>query len=362
MHALFMIALACAAQTDGPSVASVQRVIIDQYDLIADLSCEYEGRLYSSKMKGPTKLGLDQMIFSGFFALGSEKQSIAVEQYQFFTDPKFANNNSHRLTISRDGKIENLYEDARGNQSGDISGNWALTFDSSGSLERVIPINAVRCYFSDSNYLTKFDGFETIDGHPCDKISVHLTPDAMKKFRADNSLIVIYWFDLERGAFPLRVDFFLNRPKIHSRVTDVVLRQFKQQERRYWFPVEGKKEFLDDDGSVEVMEYYQVLPQSVTISPLPTDRFSAKFKPGTPITDELRKARYEFGQDLRPPAPTRSEAETRLKEHLSKANSQKELLDASRVANEASGWFYWVVLGGSALGLTFVSLVLIRRR
>jgi hypothetical protein len=100
----------------------------------------------------------------------------------------------------------------------------------------------------------------------------------------------------------------------------------------------------------------------VTLSRLPPDWFKAKFKPGTPITDQLRRARYEFGQDLRPPAPSRAEAEKRLIEHLGKADAQKAGLDASRAANEGFDWLYPLVLTVTVASVIVLSVSLLRRR
>ena len=98
------------------------------------------------------------------------------------------------------------------------------------------------------------------------------------------------------------------------------------------------------------------------MSDLPPDRFKAKFQKGTLINDQLRRARYQFGQDLRPPPVSRAEAETRLKEHLGKAEDQKAELDASRVAKEYTGRLYLLVLGTTAISVVLLTILLMRRR
>ncbi len=362
MLTLLALALTCSFQGEGPSAEAIQRTVADSYDQLGGLSCDYEGRAYMSKVKGPTDLGLERVNFSGAFAVGTQKQAIALELFHFYVDPKDGNNNFHKLIICRDGKKELLSEGPYGSTGGEIGPNWAHAFDETGSLERIMPINAVRCFFQDRNYETKSEGVETVDGHPCYKLSVRSTQEVMKKFGGSSSVIAVYWFDLERGAHPLKIDWYVNRTAIHSRVVEVVLQRFKLLERQIWLPVQGKYQLFDEDGSVGWTEYYQVLQSSVTIRELPADRFTAKFKPGTRITDQLRRARYELGQDLRPPPTSRPEAERRLNEQIGQADAQKAVLDASRVANEGLNWSYALVLAATVTCVIALATLLVRRR
>jgi hypothetical protein len=357
-----VLSLVSIAQAGGPSVESIERAVLDRYEEIGGVSCEFEGRGYMSKLKGPSELGLERVNFSGAFAVGAEKNAVALEVFHFYSDPKEANNNFHKVVVNWDGKRESLGEGPYGSSGGEVGVNWAHTFDETGSLERILPINAVRCFFEDKNYETKFDGIHDVGGRPCYKIEIHLTPEIAKKFGATNSLIAVYWIDLERGAHALKIDMYLNRVAVRSRVVDVVLRRFRFEEREIWLPVEGKLQMFDDDGVLDWTEYYQVLQSSVRVSQLSPDRFKAKFKPGTIITDQLRQARFEFGQDLRPPAASRAEAGKRLLEQLSNADAQKTLLNASRVANEGVEWSYVLAATLTVISVSALSVLLLRRR
>jgi hypothetical protein len=356
-----VLSLVSLLQADGTAVDSIERAVLDRYDELGGVSCEFEGRGYMSKLKGPTDLGRERVNFSGSFAVGAEKNALASEVFHFYSDPKEANNNFHKVIVTWDGKQESLSEGPYGNSGGEVGVNWANTFNETGALERILPINAVRCYFQDKNYETKFGGIEAVGGHSCYKIEIHSTPEVIKKFGGKNSLIVVYWLDLERGAHALKIDLYFNRIAVHSRVVDVVLRQFRFAEREIWLPVEGKLEMFDDDGVLSWTEYYQVLQNSVRLTQLPSDRFKANFKPGTIITDQLRQARFEFGQDLRQPATSRAEAGERLLEHLSNADAQKTVLDASRVANEGVEWSYILAATLTLASVIGLSVLLLRR-
>jgi hypothetical protein len=361
MLILIILSLASIAQADGPSVDLIERALLDRYEELGGVSCEFEGRGYMSKLKGTTELGREQVNFSGSFAVGAEKNAVALEVFHFYSNPKEANNNFHKVVVTWDGKRESLSEGPYGSYGGEVGVNWAYTFNETGSLERVIPINAVRCFFEDKNYEARVGGIDAVGGRPCYKLEIHSTPEITKKFGAKNSLIAVYWIDLERGAHALKIDLYFNRMAVHSRVVGVNLRRYKFEEREFWLPVEGKLQMFDGDGVLEWTEYYQVLQSSVRVSQLPPDRFKAKFKPGTIITDHLRQARFEFGQDLRQPATSRAEAGERLLEHLSKADAQKTVLDASRVANEGVEWSYILAASLTLASVLGLSVLLLRR-
>lgn len=362
MPIVLTISIACLAQRDGPSIEALKQVVLESYAQLGGLSCEYEGRAFMTEQNGPTALGREWLNFSGAFAVGIEKQSLAVEQFQFYVDPALSRNNFHKVTVCWDGRKETLSEGPHGGTGGEIGANWAGTFDETGSLERIMPINTARCYFQDRNYEPKSVGADTVDGHSCYRVEVHLTQEVIKKHGARNSLIVVYWFDLERGGHALKADWYSNRKSLNSRLVDVILRRFNLPQREVWLPVEGKYQFLNDDGSVRSTENYQVLQSSVRLSDLAPDRFKAKFKPGTPITDQLRHARYEFGQDLRPPPTSRAEAQKRLSEQIEQAEAQKAVLDASRVANEGFNWPYALILVVTATSVIALTALLVRRR
>jgi hypothetical protein len=362
MHIIVALALGGALQGNSPSVEAIQQILLESYDRLGGVSFEYEGREYTFNARSSTKLGDERMSFTGAFALGSEHRALRLELYCFFVDPKNAINNVHKVIVCRDAKKEVVTEGPYGNQGGEVGVNWAHAFDEPGSLENIMPVNAIRCYFTDTNYETKLDGVESVDGHACYKLAVHSRPDTARKRRPVNSLIVVYWLDLERGALPLKIDWYLNRPKLHSRAVDIVLKSFEFPDKELWLPVEGKVGPVDEDGSFAPTQHIQVLQRSVRLSQLSPDRFKASFKPGTPITDQLRRARYEFGQDLRAPAPTRGEAEKRLIEHVAEADAQKTALDASRTANEGVDWVYPLALAVTSTCVIALLIMLLRRR
>jgi len=93
------------------------------------------------------------------------------------------------------------------------------------------------------------------------------------------------------------------------------------------------------------------------------DTFTANYRPGTPVTDRLKKLQYAFSQQKSPPPPTRVEAERDLKAKLAQAETQKNELVAGSPAGAGAGWssrLVWV-FGGCALAFS-VALLFSRRR
>ena len=86
------------------------------------------------------------------------------------------------------------------------------------------------------------------------------------------------------------------------------------------------------------------------------EAFTIKHKPGTPVSDQLRKLSYEFGQQKIGAKPTKAEAERMLKEQLAKAEEQKsELVVAS--PSEGTDWTPWLTWGfGAAVAIASIAL------
>jgi hypothetical protein len=68
--------------------------------------------------------------------------------------------------------------------------------------------------------------------------------------------------------------------------------------------------------------------------------FTIKYKPGTPISDNLRKLEYQFGQQQIGLNPTKAEKEKMLNDQLAKAEQQKSAL----VVASTSEGFAWTSL------------------
>jgi hypothetical protein len=89
---------------------------------------------------------------------------------------------------------------------------------------------------------------------------------------------------------------------------------------------------------------------------LAADTFTIKYKPGTPISDQLSKVAYEYGQQKLPPQPSQSEVEAMLKEQVSQAQAQKKVLVAY---TPSADWAWSRSLALFFAGLLVVSLVVI---
>jgi hypothetical protein len=91
--------------------------------------------------------------------------------------------------------------------------------------------------------------------------------------------------------------------------------------------------------------------------------FTIKYKPGTPVSDNLRKLQYEFGQQKIGTKPTKAEAEAMLKEQLAKAEQQKSELVAA-APSRSFDWWTWLTwaFAAAVLGTSLVAFWVQRRR
>ncbi len=107
--------------------------------------------------------------------------------------------------------------------------------------------------------------------------------------------------------------------------------------------VQKDRQFLDNIYLVAgTMQFNQHPGQEV---------FTIKYKPGTPVSDKLRKLQYEFGQQQTTPEPTRAEVKKMLDEQVAMAQAQKtELVVAPPTAGSA--WLSWAIWALAALVVT----------
>lgn len=179
-----------------------------------------------------------------------------------------------------------------------------------------------------------------------------------------------YWIDLSRSGQVVQAEGYAMDGAISGRLK-VTLEPFKIGASEVWIPVSGVNQtyVAAVDGKPVISEEptvitnIKVLRGTLQFNKRPDARvFTAKYKPGTPISDELRKMTYEFGQQTIGRTPSRDEAKTMLDEQLALAESQKKEL----VASPASEGFAWSVglpwAFGAAVLVSLVALMIQRRR
>ncbi|MGO9471237.1 MAG: hypothetical protein ACLQVF_44675 [Isosphaeraceae bacterium] len=179
------------------------------------------------------------------------------------------------------------------------------------------------------------------------------------------------WIDLRRGGHVVRWETFAPGGELRGR-SNIGLHSFQLGEKTLWMPVSGVTESHNDfkDGKPYypaepiTVETIYVLNGTLVFNKHPgPETFSIKYGPGTPISDNLRKLEYQFGQQKSGPrtAMPRAEAEKMLNEAVARAEEQKNEL----VVAPAAGGFdllWWLAWGFGALLVASSVALLIQRR
>jgi hypothetical protein len=187
-----------------------------------------------------------------------------------------------------------------------------------------------------------------------------------------NRIVKRYWIDLNRDGHVVRSESHASIDgSLGGRIT-VNLKQFNIDGESVWFPISGISEgfIFTRDNKLEYSkkptnrdDIYILLDTLKFNRNPPASAFKLDYKPGTPISDQLKKLRYEFGQQQPPPRLTRETAEKHLQEQLALANAQRAELVAPPPTREAfdlgraAPWIF-----GTAALICSTLLILQRRR
>jgi hypothetical protein len=177
-----------------------------------------------------------------------------------------------------------------------------------------------------------------------------------------------YWIDPARGGHVVRHERFLvESGALLSRIA-VELKAYPGPGGDVWMPVSGRGEgFVKYEGGrfipteePQTLQILYVVAGTMQFNRRPGPKtFTIAYRPGTPISDNLRKLQYEFGQQEVPPNISKAEAEAQLKAQLAQAEAQRTELSASSPAAGPSAWARWLpwVLGSSTVVLLLVLLI-----
>jgi hypothetical protein len=184
-----------------------------------------------------------------------------------------------------------------------------------------------------------------------------------------DSVFFRYWIDLKRSGHVVRHEGFRPGRILLSRL-DIKLAPFKVRDAEVWMPVAGDYLSYADIGdkqSIVVKEpalisAIYVVGGSLEFNKRPgPEVFAVKYKPGTPISDNLRKLTYEFGQQKLAPKPEKAEVEEMLKTQVAMAEQQRtELVVASQ--SERFDWISLTFWGFGTLAVISSVILLIQRR
>jgi hypothetical protein len=181
--------------------------------------------------------------------------------------------------------------------------------------------------------------------------------------------ITRYWIDLGRSGQVVRQDAHGPGGVVIGRL-DVELARFEVGGTEVWMPIAGKDVgygYMDGGKPLFSNEPTVLINMKVVAGTMEFNKhpgrevFTRKYRPGTPVSDQLRKLAYEFGQQKINAHPSKLEAEKMLNEQLAQAEAQKaELVVAS--PSEAFDWTRWLTWGFGALVLVSSVLLWTQRR
>ena len=132
---------------------------------------------------------------------------------------------------------------------------------------------------------------------------------------------------------------------------DIKLAPFNVGGTEVWMPVYGDKvgymAIVDKKPVVTKeptsLETIYIIGSSIEFNKRPGRKaFTIKYKLGTPISDNLRKLEYEFGQQKIDLRPSKADAEKMLKEQLAKASKREVGGWSSASPSEGIDWASWI--------------------
>ena len=228
-----------------------------------------------------------------------------------------------------------------------------------GSYAAIFPFDTIRRDAAlTQNYLcTMID--ESFEGRRMKKIT----------FTSKNKHTIesCFWIDLKRGGHVVRQEGYGEGGALQLRV-DVKLASFRVGDADVWMPVSGVLEdhTADKDGKTiyskepTSIETVYIIHGTLEFNKHPGPKtFTIAYKPGTPISDNIRKLKSEFGRQKTSPLPSRAEATAMLNEQVRQAEEQRKELLAGSPTRDAIAWSSWLipVFGGAALVGSVVLLV-----
>lgn len=177
-----------------------------------------------------------------------------------------------------------------------------------------------------------------------------------------------FWIDLARSGHVVQRESY-TAGQLGGRQV-ITLQQIHLKDATVWFPLRGegygfasiqdkKPVFFKEPISHDTI---YVVSGSLAFNQHPNNStFTSAYKLGTPISDNLRKTRTEYGQQKVPLNPTKVQSETLLRQQIAEAEKQKTELFAEPTTETA--WKGHLILSG-AFGVILIGslIVMVRRR
>ena len=338
----------------------VQLIHAAQEENCRDVSFDYEGRQVAPKRSGEAEV---RMSYSGTFRRRADGATFA----DIYQSKNQSGKAAHAVIGVLDGATAFSSQEA-----GQKKAN--ITFAKRGMLEYAGPANFREVWLADwieklagSAYRYEYEGRQKLDGRECVVARFRLILDGDDSTPRDQTVSLLFWIDLERGGHVVRFEERYRGDNL-AQLTTVDLGRFDRGNgQASWIPTSGKIEnritsqekklvFLKEPI---LLTTYTLIPMTIRFDQgFKDDAFSVEAKPGDAVSDEIRKARYEFGQYMvRPKAMIKRPTDTEIK-----ANLDKMLKDSAAMGDELrassplrdgpslSSYWPWAVAGLASLG------------
>jgi hypothetical protein len=368
--------LAAVLGADGPPPGDV-KTLIDTIEAlqepVEDFRCEFEGSLrFAGKVleqeraKGTVREDGLHETFSGLFIWKRGGDAHCDSLIRTEIDASLRRQTLVVRMGEQRAEMHQRYNDG-GIGNADIDTPSRINSSRSDCLGSIFLIDTIKRFaFDDVNYMPSVTDGE-IDGRPMKVLSI-----ALKGVPDDpDFLLGRYWIDLRRNGHVVRTEGYQSGSEMVGRL-DIELAPFQVGDVKVWMPVSGKGvgyAALDEDRKPIVVKgptsftTIKVLDGTMEFNKHPGPGvFTIQYKPGTPISDHLRKMRTEFGQAKIGPKPTKADMERMLNEQVAGAEQQESELVAVPVS-EGFAWSSWLAWGfGAIVVISLVALWVQRQR
>lgn len=330
-----------------------------------DVSFDYEGKWAFPGQAKPEQI---ENIFTGSFTARADGANL-IDVYSF--KPLYQQSFHDLVAIVNETATSSTRRGDQKSAAIGVNKLSPLRYAGAGNYRQIWLADLVK-RFAASPYFYEFEGFRPLDGVECAVVRFRLlyTDDAQTPKAETPS--EIFWVDLNRGGHVLRRESRVRGENL-AEVATVQLQRFEPRPGRVvWLPASGRVEYRvaasPDFQPIYVTEPVSYLTYDLLLPSLRFDRglkdefFTVKPRTGDVVSDQIRKAQYEFGQYMiRPVTVTRQPTDAEVKAELDRMLKDSKVmateLKASSPAQEESGWWSrwpWAIVGLATLGAGLV--------
>lgn len=311
-----------------------------------------QGTVESILLDGSDPIASDRLQFQGTYAWRADGATL-IDFYMHRVDKDVSYSRTTLAAIGGRASEVTRIPDEGHNPKPYTYNIGSAAFSRPMSPDRYLYIKELQALNGRGDEEFKDRGWEDVSGHRCRKVEILTRGTAAKGGGAPLvSATDRLWIDMERGAYPLKVES-MRGEDLWMR-TVIELKQFPDRDGQLvWLPADGVLDsFIKIDSSISknpvVREVFHVVSDTVVINPtLPDKMFKVDYKGGLPESPELAAEKMQF-QGLPFKAQTQGDSagvQNLLMERLAEADKQAAGLDASSIIRD------WGMIGSISLAL-----------